>query len=83
MHARQAVSSNVSAPAVDSDTQTPMTKDQAKELFRSVDTILKFVSSDTQLPIEHPVKRKLVSRDQVNRYLTKKFDEDENTKRLD
>ncbi|ODU55849.1 MAG: hypothetical protein BGO25_06420 [Acidobacteriales bacterium 59-55] len=83
MHARQAVSGSASAPVVDSDTQTPMTKAQAKELFRSVDTILKFVSSDTQLPIEHPVKRKLVSREQVNHYLTKKFDEDENTKRLE
>jgi hypothetical protein len=83
LHARQSVSGGASAPAVDADTQTPMTKDQAKELFRSVDTILKFVSSDTQLPIEHPVKRKLISRDQVNRYLTKKFDEDESTKRLE
>ena len=60
-----------------------MTKAQAKELFRAVDEILNFVSSDTKLPIEHPVKRKLISRDEVNRYLTKKFDEDESTKRLE
>jgi hypothetical protein len=60
-----------------------MTKEQAKELFRSVDEILSFVSSDTKLPIEHSVKRKLISRDQVNRYLREKFDEDEGAKRLE
>jgi hypothetical protein len=60
-----------------------MTKEQAKELFRSVDEILSFASSDTKLPIEHTVKRKLISRDEVNRYLREKFDEDESTKRME
>ena len=63
--------------------QKPMTKEQAKQLFRSVDEILGFVSSDTKLPIEHTVKRKLISRDQVNRYLKEKFDEDEGAKRME
>jgi hypothetical protein len=63
--------------------QAPMTKGQAKELFRSVDEILNFVSSDTKLPIEHSVKRKLLSRDEVNRYLKVKFDEDEGARRLE
>ena len=63
--------------------QAPMTKDQAKELFRSVDEILNFVSSDTKLPIEHSVKRKMLSRDEVNRYLKVKFDEDEGARRLE
>jgi hypothetical protein len=65
------------------ETQGPMTQDQAKELFRSVDEILNFVSSDTKLPIEHSVKRKLISRDEVNRYLTQKFDEDESVRRME
>ncbi len=65
------------------ETQKPMTKDQAKELFRSVDEILSFVSTDTKLPIEHSVKRKLISRDEVNHYLKSKFDEDESTKRME
>jgi len=60
----------------------PLTKDQAAELFRSVDEILKFVSSDTKLPIQHSVKRKLVTRDEVNKYLRDKFNEDEGAKRL-
>jgi hypothetical protein len=70
-------------PPAASTTQAPMTKEQAKELFRSVDEILNFASSDTKLPIEHPVKRKLISRDEVNGYLQKKFDEDESTKRME
>lgn len=70
------------APAA-SATQAPMTKEQAKELLRSVDEILNFVSTDTKLPIEHSVKRKLISRDEVNRYLREKFDEDEGAKRME
>ena len=60
-----------------------MTKEQAKELFRSVDEILSFASNDTKLPIEHSVKRKLISRDEVNHYLREKFDEDEGAKRME
>jgi hypothetical protein len=63
--------------------QAPMTKEQAKELFKSVDEILKFVSEDTKLPIVHPVKRKLISRDEVTKYLQKKFAEDEGAKRME
>src|SRR5258708_13855542 len=61
----------------ESAAQAPMTKEQAKELFRSVDEILSFASSDTNLPIENTVKRKLISRDEVNQYLRENFDEDE------
>ena len=69
--------------AAASENQAPMTKAQAKELFRSVDEILNFVSSDTKLPIEHRVKRRLISRDAVNRYLKTKFDEDKGARRLE
>jgi len=61
----------------------PMTKEQAKELFKSVDEILNFVSADTKLAIVHPVKRTLISREKVNGFLRKKFDEDEGTKRME
>ncbi|MEO8736377.1 MAG: hypothetical protein ABI380_07530 [Edaphobacter sp.] len=81
--AAQAPGSGTGESPASSATQAPMTKEQAKELFRSVDEILNFVSSDTKLPIEHRVKRKLISRDVVNRYLKQKFDEDESTKRLE
>lgn len=50
-----------------------ITPEQAKELFRSVTTILNFVSDDTKLPILHPVKRKLVDRSEVHAYILRKF----------
>src|SRR5271170_4682839 len=81
--AAQTGAANAGQAPAQSDTQAPMTKEQAKELFRSVDEILNFASSDTKLPIEHTVKRKLISRDEVNRYLREKFDEDEGAKRME
>ena len=41
------------------------------------------MSNDTKLPIVRSVKRKLLSRDEVNKYLEKKFAEDEGAKRLE
>jgi hypothetical protein len=82
-YAAQTAPPIVPQPTSPAASQQPMTKQQAKELFRSVDEILNFVSSDTKLPIEHTVKRKLISRDQVNRYLKEKFDEDEGAKRME
>src|SRR3984893_1220072 len=82
-YAGQATTPNASQTPPESVAQAPMTKEQAKELFRSVDEILSFASSDTKLPIEHTVKRKLISRDEVNQYLREKFDEDEGAKRME
>jgi hypothetical protein len=56
---------------------------QAEELFRSVDEILKFASQDTGLPIKHPVKRELIQRDQVQAYVEKSMKEDKDTHRLE
>src|SRR5260370_40270622 len=81
--AGQATVPNASQTPPESAEQAPMTKEQAKELFRSVDEILGFASNDTKLPIEHTVKRKLISRDEVNHYLREKFDEDEGAKRME
>jgi len=74
---------SVEAPAKGEVTQARITRDQAKELFRSVDDILSFASKDTDLPIVHSVKRKLITRDEVSKYLTEKFDEDQGAKRLE
>jgi hypothetical protein len=62
--------------------QTKITPQQAKELFREVDTILKFASDDTGLPIKQEVKRKLVDRDEVVSYLQKNMKEDKDAQRL-
>ena len=67
---------------------TPDTEEQkispqeAEKLFRSVDEILQFASRDTLFPIKHEVKRQLVSRDQVETYVTEHTSEDEDAKRL-
>jgi len=55
---------------------------EADELFRDVDEILKFASQDTALPIEHEVKRRLTSRDEVVAYLEKSMAEDKDAQRL-
>ena len=70
-------------PADGAKAETRITKEQAKELFKSVDEILAFASKDSKLPIEHSVKRTLISRDEVNKFLRQKFDEDEGAKRLE
>ncbi len=56
---------------------------EAKELFRSVDKLLKFASDDTGLPIKHEVKRKLTDRKEVEAYLEKGMKDDKDAKRLE
>ncbi len=63
--------------------QTRITKAQAKELFRSVDEILQFASQDTGLPIKHKVKRHLITRESVERYIDKRMKDDKDTQRLE
>ena len=60
-----------------------ITPQQAQQLFRSVDEILKWVSQDTGLPIKHPVKRELASREQVEKYILERISEDEDARRLE
>jgi hypothetical protein len=63
--------------------ESHITKQQAKDLFRSVDEILDFVSKDTGLPIEHKVKRNLITREQVEKYVDKRMKDDKDEKRLE
>src|SRR5882724_6951162 len=82
--------STLSSPAQTSPPQTApppapehkISPEQADELFRSVDEILKFASTETALPEREKVKRKLVSRDEVVAYLQKHMDEDEDSQRF-
>jgi hypothetical protein len=53
-----------------------ITPAEAKELFQSVDEILHFASQDTGLPIKKQVKRRIVSREQVEKYIGEKFKND-------
>jgi hypothetical protein len=56
---------------------------QAEELFQSVEDILKFVSEDSKLPIQHKIKRKLVDRDTVEKDLTERLKNDEDSQRME
>jgi hypothetical protein len=60
-----------------------LTKDQQKQLLATLDKTFQFVSKDTGLPIMHPIKSKFTSRDEVNKMLRKKFDEDKDAKRME
>lgn len=53
-----------------------ITPEEAKELFQSADQILNFASRDTLLPMKRPVKKNMVSREQVEKYLEDKFKDD-------
>ena len=63
------------------DHEVKITPREAEELFHSVDEILISTAKQTGLPIKREVKRKLTSRDEVVKYLTKHVN-DEDTKRL-
>ena len=62
---------------------TKITPEQAKELFASIDGVFQFVSQDTKLPIKYPVAKKLVGRDEVQKYIQEKMADDEDTKRFE
>ena len=64
------------------DADTHLTKAQADELLASVDGILAFVSKDTHLANNKPVKRVIHTRAEVTEILRKKMAEDEGTRRM-
>lgn len=68
-------------PATAPDTH--ISPQQAKELFDSVDVILKFASNDSKLPIRHEVKRRLTTREAVEKYLVEKMNDDKDAKRME
>ncbi|HVZ17000.1 MAG TPA: hypothetical protein VG897_07780 [Terriglobales bacterium] len=59
-----------------------ITPTEAQELFKAVDEIMAFDSKVTGLPIKHPVKRKLTSRVEVQKYFVDSFKDDESAKRM-
>ena len=69
-------------PAAKPPAETHITPEQAKELFRNVDELLKFASDETGLPIRHEVKRTLTTRPAVEKYLVEKFNDDQDSKRM-
>ncbi len=64
------------------DGETHITPEEAKQLFGLVDELLKFSSQETGLPIKSDVKRQMTTRGEVEKYLSEKFNEDEDAKRM-
>src|SRR4051812_34524439 len=64
------------------EAETKISPQEAEELFRSVDQIVKFASQESAFPIHSQVKRRLTSRDEVTAYLEKHMSEDEDAQRL-
>ena len=69
-------------PAQPAKPETHISPDQAKQLFRSVDELIKFASDESGLPVQHEVKRTLTTRADVEKYLVEKFNDDEDSKRM-
>ena len=63
-------------PVEPEEKEHKITPTEAKELFQSVDEILSFASQDTGLPIKKKVKRAIISREQVEKYVGDKFKND-------
>lgn len=62
--------------------ETHISPEQAKQLFASVDEIMKFSSEDSGLPIKSPVKRQLTTRAAVEKYMEEQFNDNQDSKRL-
>ena len=71
------------APGAQEPQKPRISPAQARKLFRSVDTILHFDAQDTGLPVHHGVKRRLITRAEVLRFLTEKMNEDKDTARVE
>lgn len=56
---------------------------EAKQLFASVDDIMKFASLDSGLAVRKEVKRQLVDRDQVEQLLTERLKDDKDAQRFE
>jgi hypothetical protein len=77
--ASTAADSTASDKNKDKDEAPPphrLTPEESKDLLASVDEVLRFASQDTLLPVKHGVKKAIVSREHVEKYLNEKFETD-------
>ncbi len=70
------------SPQASQEPEHHITQAEADELFKAVDEILAFDSKASGLPIKHPVKRKLTSRKEVEKYFLDAFKDDESAKHM-
>jgi len=71
------------AAAKDKEAPARMSQKEADELFKSIDEIMRFVSSDTGLPLHHDIKKELIGRDEVQKYIEEKMKDDEDRKDME
>ncbi len=66
----------------DTTSEVRMTDADTKKLFESVDTIFSFAAEDTGMPKHTPVKRRLVAKSDVEKFLTGRLAKEEYTQRF-
>jgi len=88
--AAQAPSVPKQAPAPQSPTTSAqpapehhISPEEAKKLLDSVDEVVKFDSDDTKLPLRRPIKRQLISRGEVEKYVQDHLRDDKDAQRLE
>ena len=82
--AQQSPASRPGSPQKPSDKPaTHITPDQARQLFASVDEVMKFSSDESGLPVKSAVKRQLTTRAAVESYLMQKLNDDQESKRME
>jgi hypothetical protein len=69
-------------PAAPSKPDSHISPEQSKALFKSIDELIDFASKESGLPVQREVKRRLVTRAEIQSDLRKKMDEDKDAKRM-
>ncbi|MGH9532219.1 MAG: ImmA/IrrE family metallo-endopeptidase [Terriglobales bacterium] len=64
------------------DDERRISEKDAQKLFATVDEILRFASTNTKLPIRHPVKRKLLGREELREFMASRAKEEGETGRV-
>lgn len=73
-----------SSPAPSEPKKEPkLSKQETKELFHSLKSVLDFVHNDTNFPIRHPVKHEMTNRDKVSEWLEERMRDEKVAERFD
>ncbi|MGH9602561.1 MAG: ImmA/IrrE family metallo-endopeptidase [Terriglobales bacterium] len=59
-----------------------LSEKDAQKLFATIDEILRFASTNTKLPIRYPVKRKLLSREELREFMARRAKVEGETERV-
>jgi len=79
---REQPAGDAAPPQEKSRDQRRISEKEAQKLFATLDEILRFASTNTKLPIRHPVKRKLLSREELRQFMAGRAREEGDTQRM-